>query len=147
MYSKSLDKYFVSDAMRIDNGLACLFGFENDGIEKLKDYVLSSEKFIHEIKEEWWSGDWTHVANLQCIGIKDENNIEMTEHDLISVKDNKSTFFGDIAKIVYIRGAFVLQSIDFEDGRYEHFKMSMQKNEYRIAGNPYENKELSKDGK
>ncbi|MFA6144052.1 MAG: hypothetical protein WCW84_06740 [Sulfurimonas sp.] len=77
MYSASLDKYFVSDPLEVDSGLACLFGFENQLSGAFDDYILCSKKFVREIQEDWWERDWAHVGNLQSsdIGIKTGEHI------------------------------------------------------------------------
>lgn len=83
MYSKSLNKFFVSEPLTIDSGLACLFGFENKGLKELQDKVLCSQKFINEIQEDWWEKDWVHIGNIQTTEIQDDSNIYIFEGDIL----------------------------------------------------------------
>lgn len=82
-YSESLKKYFISDALAVDSGLSCLFGFENEGLDKFDDVVLTSKKFINEIKEDWWERDWCHIANIQGTLHNDIKDVEIFEGDIV----------------------------------------------------------------
>lgn len=83
MFSKALNRFFVSEPMESDSGLACLFGFENNGLKRLDDLVLCSQKFIDEIKEEWWKLDWCHIGNIQSTITEDRNQKEIFEGDVL----------------------------------------------------------------
>ena len=137
MYSDSLDKYFVSDYLTIDNGLSCLFGFENEGLDELDDVVLCSQKFIKEVKEEYWERDWCHLGNLQGIGINDKYNIEIGEGDI--VKTSEGIFI-----VEYLNSAYVLIKLNGDFYEYICNLHTKGKYTFEIIGNKYENKEFLK---
>lgn len=146
MYSRSLDRYFISDALRIDSGLSCLFGFENEGLDELSNRVLCSQKFINEIQEEYWKRDWVHIGNLQFTGLADVNGVEIYEKDLLRYNDN---YF----KIEYDNGAFWgipykctrsdIKMAKHPLGQILHYVFDDTICE--VIGNIYENSELLKD--
>lgn len=84
VYSASLDRYFVSDPLEVDSGLACLFGFENESIGAFDDLILCSEKFVREIQENWWERDWAHIGNLQVSDIAIKTGEHICEGDFIA---------------------------------------------------------------
>lgn len=78
-YSKSLDKYYVSEPCRYDSGvtsLSLLFDIESErGIED----ILSSTHFINTIGEQYWDRDWVKIGNMQFTGLLDKNGMGLTE--------------------------------------------------------------------
>lgn len=78
-YSKSLDKYYVSEPCRYDSGvtsLSLLFDIESErGIED----ILSSTHFINTIGEQYWDRDWVKIGNIQFTGLLDKNGMGLTE--------------------------------------------------------------------
>ena len=137
MYSASLDKYFVSDYLTIDSGLSCLFGFENKGLDELDDIVLCSQKFINEIKEEYWERDWCHLGNLQSIGVNDKYNIEIGEGDIVKTSDG-------IFWVEYLNSAYSLIKLNGDFYEYICNLCTKGNDIFEIIGNKYENKEFLK---
>ena len=145
-YSKSLDKYYVSEPCRYDSGvtsLSLLFDIESErGIED----ILSSTHFINTIGEQYWDRDWVKIGNIQFTGLLDKNCVEVFEGDIVKIYRTKSKFYEDIAKIEFYHGAFVVASVDFEDDRHE----PLPKNEWQsieVIGNIFQNEELLNDSK
>ena len=143
VYSEGLDKFFVSDGLTIDSGLACLFGFENDGLKQFDDVVLTSKKFVEEIQEDWWERDWCHVGNLQDTGLKDKNCKEIYEGDIIEIKNVWTNGVGKwshfVGKIVFFECEF--QAKDINDN---YLSLHRYKSRIKVIGNIYENPELLK---
>lgn len=133
MHSRGLDKYFVSDGLGIDSGLSCLFGFENEGLDKLNNVVLCSQKFIKEVKEDWWESDWVHTDNLQYTGLKDKNGVEIYEGDIVKGSAYGKEIYTGVVE--FYDASFVMR-IDGNKGYYRLNKMTFQ--ELEVIGNIYE---------
>lgn len=88
VFSASLDRYFVSDLLEVDSGLACLFGFEDKLSGEFDDYILCSKKFVREIQEDWWERDWVHIGNLQSSDIAIKTGEHIFEGDFLKVGDS-----------------------------------------------------------
>ena len=151
VYSKSLDRYFVSDALRVDSGLACLFGFENNGISEFDDLILCSEKFVSEIQEAWWEQDWAHIGNIEYTKSNDKNDVEIYNGDIVVINDTDFEDDEDPTpwQIKKMHGTFVLFYSDSDyyylDQNIDSFMHSFPSSwELEVIGNIYENPELRK---
>lgn len=141
LYSKSINKYFVSDALRVDSGLACLFGFENELIGAFDNRILCSAKFIRDIQEDWWERDWVHIGNLQCTGIEDKNGVEICEGDIVKVRHFLDERKRINAEIKFSDCAFIIDMVDMES------YLTNEREYIEVIGNVYENPELLEDSK
>src|SRR5690606_30115322 len=111
------------------SGLSCLFGFENEGLGELDDTVLCSDKFIKEVKEEWWKRDWVHIGNLQALNILDKNKKCLCEGDIVT-----SSIYGT-SVIKFQDNSFVLWNKGSYTRDYKHYVYE----DVEIIGNIYEN--------
>jgi hypothetical protein len=125
-------KYIFSNGKEFKNIILTLKEIENGQLKAFTNNIPCSFKL---------------VKVCQFINRFDEDNNELCTFDLVLVKDKKSIFFDDIAKVVYIDSSFVLQSVDFEDERWEYFNRDILRNKYKRLGNIYENKELLEESK
>ena len=127
---------YVSQAYSIDNNLSYLFDFENNRWDIFLEMITTEERFVELFPDddEHLKG-WTHIENIQYTGLKDKNNIEIYEGDI--VKDLRS-FFKDArsySKVFYQedRGRFVFGGWEIPAGMSHTFE---------VIGNIYENQEL-----
>lgn len=102
LYSKALDRYFVSDPMRVSDGLCCLFDKDNTLQDEFEGNIYGSSKFINEIPNSLSDLDWEHIGNLQYVGRKDINGREIFEEDVVIRKHYP--FYGDAPEVTTSTG-------------------------------------------
>ena len=82
---------------------------------------------------------------MQYIGLKDKNNKEIYEGDIVLVKPGgTSTWYKTVVK--FKEGAFIASLIDGEDYIYI-FNRGFDSNDFEIIGNIYKNKKLLEENK
>ncbi len=92
--------------------------------------------------------DFKDIELLQYTGLKDKNDVEIYEGDVIKVGRSNSYFDNDIAKVVFEDGCFLLKTVKLKYKIKEHFiKDFKNRGWYKIIGNIYENPELLEDNK
>ena len=85
------------------------------------------------------------IELMQYIGLKDKNNKEIYEGDIVLVKPGgTSTWYKTVVK--FKEGAFIASLIDGEDYIYI-FNRGFDSNDFEIIGNIYKNKNLLEGNK
>lgn len=85
------------------------------------------------------------IELMQYIGLKDKNNKEIYEGDIVLVKPGgTSTWYKTVVK--FKEGAFIASLIDRED-YICIFNRGFDSNDFEIIGNIYKNKKLLKENK
>ena len=80
------------------------------------------------------------IELMQYIGLKDKNDKEIYEGDIVLVKlGGTSTWYKTVVK--FKKGAFIASLIDGEDYIYI-FNRGFDSNDFEIIGNIYKNKNL-----
>ena len=84
----------------------------------------------------------SYIKIMQYTGLKDKNDVEIYEGDVVESTLPKSKFFDDIAKVVFRKGSFMMKSVEFED---ETSCLIDSEQFIEVIGNIYENEELLDD--
>lgn len=84
------------------------------------------------------------IELMQYIGLKDKNNKEIYEGDIVLVKPGGTSTYKTVVK--FKEGAFIASLIDGEDYIYI-FNRGFDSNDFEIIGNIYKNKKLLEENK
>ena len=91
-----------------------------------------------------YPGKYENFDLMQYIGIKDINNIEIYEGDIVKLSKENSDFKEiGVVKFDENKASYVLETQD-DDLSYNISYYNYHKVYYRVIGNIYENKELLK---
>ncbi len=137
MFSKHLNKYYVTTPCAVDGGctsLANLFGFENYGVDVMMDDIFTSEDFLTKFNcddEEYFKMDWVHIDNIQSIGIRDKKGDEIYEGHI----------FQDGGMVVYFAPRYIKLFPTKDENGLDHWE-DIDGDCDVIAGNVFENPEL-----
>lgn len=108
--------------------------------------------FDNITQEDWFLPNWkSKYEVMQYTGLKDINNVEIYEGDIIKTRENQSSK-GEIFEIFYQHGSFWLFNKNhkgFELWRQCNFSNGIDTGTtwFEIIGNIYKNPELLKEGK
>lgn len=131
---------YVSQGYGLDSGfLSYLFDFENNRWDKFLETITTEEKFVKLFPDDDEDlKSWTHIENIQYTGLKDKNDVEIYEGDIVSHD-------GFLGYVKYInRGncnvlGYALSSVINSRIFYMYCD---EADKYEVIGNIYENKEL-----
>jgi len=95
--------------------------------------------------EDLFFRDFEEVELMQYTGLKDKNDKEIYEGDIVLIKlDETSTWYKTV--VGFKKGAFIANLIDKEDYVYI-FHHGFTGDDFEIIGNVYENKNLLEENK
>ncbi len=98
---------YVSDGYSSDSSfLSYLFDFENNRWDKFIEHITTEQRFVKLFPDddEDLKG-WSHIENIQYVGLKDKNGVEIYEYMEI---DN--TY-----EVSFLNGSYVLTNISNGD--------------------------------
>ena len=98
---------YVSDGYSSDSSfLSYLFDFENNRWDKFIEHITTEQRFVKLFPDddEDLTG-WSHIENIQYVGLKDKNGVEIYEYMEI---DN--TY-----EVSFLNGSYVLTNISNGD--------------------------------
>lgn len=131
---------YVSQAYSIDNNLSYLFDFENNRWDIFLEMITTEERFVELFPDddEHLKG-WTHIENIQYTGLKDKNEIEIYEGDIIKYDFNELNFRIEFVNAEFRARRFYENIEELYPCEFDYGK------ECEVIGNIYENPELLKD--
>ena len=116
---------------------------ENEKMMKVSSLHLENKEI--SVKENGTFHFFRMQDLMQYIGLKDKNDKEIYEGDIVLVKlGGLSTWYKTVVK--FKEGAFIASLIDREDYIYI-FNRGFDSNDFEIIGNIYKNKNLMEENK
>jgi len=116
---------------------------ENEKMMKVSSLHLENKEI--SVKENGTFRLFRMQDLMQYTGLKDKNNKEIYEGDIVLVKPGgTSTWYKTVVK--FKEGAFIASLIDGEDYIYI-FNRGFDSNDFEIIGNIYKNKKLLEENK
>lgn len=110
------------------------FGFFEDGEVW---YVQAIDEFEREIEPPYFTGE-NELVTMQCTGLKDKNDKEIYEGDIIKGKYWLSgKYYRFIGEIEYVGSGFRAKGVKQYKGIASEFNPT-----FEVIGNVYENPEL-----
>ena len=104
--------------------------------------IYDGTVYLMDINTGVWYERYEDFDLMQYIGLKDMNNIEIYEGDIVKLSKENSDFKEiGIVKFDENKASYVLETQD-DDISYNISYYNYHKVHYRVIGNIYENKEL-----
>ena len=120
---------YVSDGYGVDSSfLSYLFDFENNRWDRFIEGIITEQRFVKLFPDDDEDvKGWSHIENIQYTGLKDKNDVEIYEGDIVT--DGVGKY-----KIIY----------DLKLAGYQPYCIFRDdpENYCEVIGNIYENQEL-----